>query len=468
MEAIYSVQRQFRHDRGLTKIRAIHNQNYKRHGTKSYVHLLRKYNFEPTKEGPYTLVNAPKEKGLLSKRRKTGDSLNRQRVLVKKESPEPGAQHGEVTAEDSQNDTLYLCKVSIGTPPQTLVLDFDTGSADLWVFSKALSPSQRKGHNVFDSKASSTFKQLPGDTWNISYGDGSSASGDCGADTVVVGGLSVKCQTVETAKQLSEEFVRGTGDGLLGLAFGSINTVRHKGRPDPQATPVENMIKQKDIPAQAELFTSAFYSTRDAGSPTSFYTFGYIDEDLVKNSGEEIHWVNVDNSDGFWAFPSNAVSINGKSIPTSYNTAIADTGTTLMLVADYIVDALYAHIPGAKYDWSNQGYIFPLGVTAEDLPDFKVAIGDKLFLVQKEDIAFSVTDDGNHWFGGIQSRGTLPFDIYGDTFLKSVYAIWDQGNTRFGVVPKLEKTQSLTPLQAFKRPEESEERINSVLMAASD
>ena len=44
-----------------------------------------------------------------------------------------GDEVGDVPAEDSQNDSEYLCQVPIGTPAKTFTLDFDTGSADLWV-----------------------------------------------------------------------------------------------------------------------------------------------------------------------------------------------------------------------------------------------------------------------------------------------------------------------------------------------
>ena len=156
---------------------------------------------------------------------------------------------GEVAAEDIQTDSEYLAAVSIGTPAQTLKLDFDTGSADLWCWSTDLSErvqtdGKKAGHTVFDPSKSSTWKKTTGDSWKIQYGDGSGASGDVGTDTVCVGGLTIQNQAVETASQMSSQFQQGAGDGLMGLAWGSINTVQ----PTPVQTPVENMISYVTSP----------------------------------------------------------------------------------------------------------------------------------------------------------------------------------------------------------------------------
>jgi hypothetical protein len=80
-------------------------------------------------------------------------------------------------------------------------------------------------HNVFNANKSSTFNLSEGQTWNITYGDGSSASGTVGKDVVDIGGLAVKNQSVELADTLSTAFQKNVADGILGLGFVScLNT----------------------------------------------------------------------------------------------------------------------------------------------------------------------------------------------------------------------------------------------------
>lgn len=130
---------------GLTRVRVIPNKKYRASGTKSYVYLLSKWGFEPSMPGPYYQMNKVTQTGkqtLFHKIVGKGGRAQSHRVLAKK-APGSGtttAQSGEVTAEDQQNDSMYLCEVEVGTPPQKVVLDFDTGSSDLWVWLSHLIP----------------------------------------------------------------------------------------------------------------------------------------------------------------------------------------------------------------------------------------------------------------------------------------------------------------------------------------
>lgn len=237
----------------------------------------------------------------------------------------------------------------------------------------------------------------------------------------------IKDQAVEIADVLSDQFAQGAGDGLLGLAFGNINTVK----PEAVSTPVENMISQSDIPKSAALFTAKLGSWRDSDEPDkgeSFYTFGYIDQDTVKAAEAEISYTPIDKSQGFWLFDSTSATVNGKAISRAGNKAIADTGTTLALVDDETCQAIYDAIPGAEYDDGSQGWIFPSNTSADKLPVISFAVGDKQFVVQKEDLGFAEAKSG-YVYGGIQSRGSMTMDILGDTFLKAIYAV---SNLPFG------------------------------------
>jgi hypothetical protein len=164
------------------------------------------------------------------------------------------------------SSTEYVVAVKVGTPGVTVNLDFDTGSSDLWIWSSELADAKRygKSHTIYDPAKSSTAKQASG-SWNISYGDGSSASGDVYTDVVTVAGIAIPGQAVECAKKLSSSFLSdGSNDGLLGLAWPSINTVT----PEPVKTPVQNMIEQKLI--DQPLFTAKL----GHGTEPGFYSFG--------------------------------------------------------------------------------------------------------------------------------------------------------------------------------------------------
>lgn len=411
------------------RLKLVPNPHYRKSGPASYLHLMRKYGFQPTKPGPYAFGSQLRQTGTAYSGGPVGGKAFVTQAMQKTLDDEgTGTQVGEVPAEDVQNDAMYLAPVGIGSPEQTLKLDFDTGSADLWVWSTEL-PSEilsqgqsQGGHTVFDPSKSTTFQPSPGSTWKISYGDGSSASGTVGTDEVNIGGVKVQSQAIELATQMSTQFTRSKGDGLLGLAFGKINTVQ----PHPVDTPVENMIAQSDIPSSAQLFTAKLGSWRDASSDPdqgeSFYTFGFIDQPTVKAAGQNIYYTPVDKSRGFWMFDSGTASVGGSAVNRAGNQAIADTGTTLALVDDRTCQAIYDAIPGAMYDSRVQGYVFPTNTPAADLPVVKFAVGEKLFEVQKEDLGFAGARQG-YVYGGIQSRGSLGFDILGDTFLKGIYAV---------------------------------------------
>jgi len=239
-------------------------------------------------------------------------------------------------------------------------------------------------------------------------------------DTVTIGGVSVPKQAVELAQKMSAQFSSGEGsDGLLGLAWPEINTVS----PQPVKTPVQNMIEQGLI-AQP-LFTVKL----DRGDNAGFYSFGEIDETVTPNP---ITYTPVDNSQGFWMVPSASYTLNGKTIARPDNTAILDTGTTLALIDDATVSKIYGAIKGAKFDSNQGGWMYP--ATAK-VPSLAFAIGDTMYTLNATDFAYGEAENG-YLFGGIQSRGSNPFDILGDIFLKSVYVVFNQGESTVGLAQR--------------------------------
>ncbi|GKT41677.1 aspergillopepsin-1 [Colletotrichum spaethianum] len=332
---------------------------------------------------------------------------------------------GEVAAIPAEFDSQYLCPVQIGTPPQTLNLNFDTGSSDLWVFSSETPVTEVVGQTIYNINASSSAKALQGASWSISYGDGSSSQGNVYMDTVTIGGVTVENQAVEAATQVSASFSRNANQsGLVGLAFGTINTVK----PAKQKTFFEN--------AMNNLATPLFTANLKKGAAGN-YNFGFLDP--TEFTGD-IHFVPANTTNGFWQFTAQgfAIGSNGSAPTSAPHEAIADTGTTLMLLPDAIVSAYYQRIASAKFDSTNGGFVFNC---KDQIPSFTVDLGTYQAVVPPDFMIFAPVDGdtvetSTTCFGGLQSSAALPFAIYGDVFLKSQYVVFHGGNNQLGFATK--------------------------------
>ncbi|ORY68966.1 aspartic peptidase domain-containing protein [Pseudomassariella vexata] len=348
---------------------------------------------------------------------------------------------GSAAATPEQYDIQYLTPVSLGTPPQILNLDFDSGSSDLWVFSSETPASQVKGQAQYNPSKSSTSKEVSGATWDISYGDGSSSSGNVYTDVVNVGNATFAGQAVETAQQVSSSFTSDTNnDGLLGLAFSTINTVQ----PEQQKTFFDNIRDDLDSPVW-----TADLKHNEPGT----YNFGFIDDSLYTG---KIAYTDVDSSDGFWMITLDSYSVGSSTSnlssrafhhrPSTFPspsdsastplTGIADTGTTLALLPDSVCTEYYSQVSSAANSQTAGGYVFDCDAT---LPDFTYTVGSTTITIPGEYINYAPVDTtGEQCFGGIQSDADIGFSIFGDIALKAAFVVFedDGSSPRLGFAQK--------------------------------
>jgi hypothetical protein len=137
--------------------------------------------------------------------------------------------------------------------------------------------------------------------------------------------------------------------------------------------------------------------------------------------------------------------------------AIADTGTTLLLMGTDVVGLYYDAVPGARQNWTIGGiWTYPCDLTAAEgdgseggeggqekengkktLPDFEIGFNNGFVAtVPGRFMNYTVMpDDSAMCMGGLQEWG-YEFDIFGDIFLKAVYAVFDVGGGRIGFAEK--------------------------------
>ncbi|KDQ17038.1 hypothetical protein BOTBODRAFT_30426 [Botryobasidium botryosum FD-172 SS1] len=305
-------------------------------------------------------------------------------------------------------EVVWFGSISVGTPPKTFAIDFDTGSSDLFVPG---SDCQNCGnHPRYDRSASSTSKDLKR-PFTLQYGSGES-DGDQVTDTVTVAGLTATGQTLGVATNYSSSFASSPTDGLMGLAYPSLSGFN--------ATPTFNtLIAQKAVPAGVFSFLLA-----ESGSEL------YLGGANKQRYTGDISWNKV-TKEAYWQIAVASANVAGKAVVPGFE-AIVDSGTTLIVGDTASVKKFWAQIPGAKEaNDIQQGYFsFPCSNVPKDV---SFTIGDKTILINPQWLNLGAVSQGStQCVGGIVALDGVDFWILGDVLMRNAYVTFDFDNNRVG------------------------------------
>lgn len=336
--------------------------------------------------------------------------------------PVLGRPHGEgIISESLRNflDAQYYGNISIGTPPQTFRVVFDTGSSDLWVPS-ARCPAESvacRAHDRYDCYGSETYAEH-GRPFLISYGSGS-VVGKISRDVVALGEYRVRNQYFgEAWTMIGDLFISSKFDGVLGLGYPYIAMM-------PGLPLFDNMMEQ-GVVAQP-LFS--VYIKRDASSSDGGeILFGAIDNDRYEGN---LSYVPV-SMKGYWQFDMDSVQVGyNNSFCRGGCQAIADTGTSAITGPVEEIRRLNDMIGATRSSYDL------LGVDCESLrtlPKIAFIIGGKRYVLRPKDYILQWELDGEKTclsgFMGHDTKTSLW--ILGDVFLGRFYTVFDRGNDRLG------------------------------------
>jgi hypothetical protein len=372
--------------------------------------------------------NRPRVVSLDVERRKAVDDSTYSRSGVFKRS-------GTVSETLDNEETLYFANITLGTPAQSLRLHIDTGSSDLWVnvANSSLCSSGRQTScigGIFEPDSSSTLKIVNND-FNISYVDGSSATGDYVTDTLVFGGVSLS------------DFQFGLGEtsasyeGVLGIGYMSneVQVQRAGGAKYPN-------LPQALV--NGGLISRSAYSLwlNDLDASTGTILFGGVN--TAKYTGELATLPVLSTYGGYYelSVALTGVGINGSSISSSSLPvgAVLDSGTTLTYLPDDVADAIFTKV-GATYN-DQEGAAYAACDLADQDATIDFTFSGRTISVAFDELIFDYCQsDGSQLkfengqtaciFGIAPAEGTTP--VLGDTFLRSAYVVYDLSNNEISL-----------------------------------
>ncbi|XP_057585229.1 pregnancy-associated glycoprotein 2-like [Hippopotamus amphibius kiboko] len=309
----------------------------------------------------------------------------------------------------------YLGNITIGTPPQEFRVVFDTGSADLWVFSIYCSISMYGTNKLFNPDLSRTFQRTYR-FFDITYGCGKIA-GSLGYDTVRIGNLAIQGQIFGLSKW-QNGFEDTPFDGIVGLSYPSVGLER--------TTPIFDNLKTQDV---ITLPVFAFYLS-DQKENGSVVMFGGVDHSYHRG---ELKWIPVSQTK-YWQISMNRISMDGRAIGCFNGCqAILDTGTALLVGPPRLVTNIQKLIKAIPF---GREYVVPCSSITQ-LPTFTLNINGTDYPVPAQ--AYIWKSPQGICFSNFREEPQQLNEpetwTLGAVFLRLYFSVYDRGNNRIGLAP---------------------------------
>ena len=294
-----------------------------------------------------------------------------------------GGEH--VNVKDFMN-AQYFIETEIGTPPQKFTVVPDTGSSNLWVYSHSCWAVPCWTHPTFDNSKSSTYKK-DGQAFDITYGSGS-IKGTLGMDVAKIGAnITAPMGFGEITHVSGVSFLASQMSGILGLAYNSIS--------------VDN---QDTFMDKSNLSDKSFSFYLKDTAEQSYMTIPGMDSENY--SVVQAHKV-VEKK--YWALQLDSIAQGTKKIDASGYKAVIDSGTSLLVAEEKIVNPL---IDGIKVSTDCKGL--------EDLPTITFTMDGQSYPLAPQDYVLQVQ---GQCLLGIQAMKVpegraFPYFILGDVFMR--------------------------------------------------
>lgn len=323
---------------------------------------------------------------------------------------------------------------TLGTPAQSVRMHLDTGSSDLWVntakstlCSAASRPCSFAG--TYTANSSSTYEYV-GSWFNISYVDGSGASGDYVTDTITIGDTTIDGFQFGVGYQSTSE------QGILGIGYAANEVQVGRAGKEPYENLPLKMVSSGQIQRNAY---SLWLNDLDAN--TGSILFGGVDTAQFTGS---LQTLPIQSNNGVFSefmITLTSLTIGNSTIADDQALAVLlDSGSSLTYLPDSMVEGIYDQVD-AQYDSSEGAAYVPCSLADSTATLDFVFSGPKISVDMNELVLDLVTASGRRptfsngvtaCLFGISPAGSGT-NVLGDTFLRSAYVVYDLDNNEISL-----------------------------------